>query len=578
MRAWDKLGIQAKILIPTCTGLMLVMGILLGAGYSMVSSEKDSGTALRNAFISNLYNIAVSDRQIQMEKAVNILIGTDEVVAFIEDPAAGESLEMMLDGVMLSISENMGIRRYSLYNMDLDCISQHAESGIPAIAKTLDSAHHEPFLKCAEEFDYRTFYRTVENDGQKELEICMVTVVTDFDDEVIGFVEVATNPAVFAGEILARTGSQNAFQGIGVHSFACTTEPEFFAEIKNNLSENDFEKTVSTGKSGEMFFLADKVPVFTADEAPLGKIWVINDETSKVAAQKKALLVSIIIISLAALGSMLSIVMLLKKSVITPMSLVMSRVSGASNQVSSASGQIAGTGIQLADRSTQQAASIQTTSASLKDLSEGTVQNSSNVKRADCLMNSTLTKVSQGREATNCMIEAMNAIKTSSDETAKIISTINDIAFQTNLLALNAAVEAARAGDSGKGFAVVAEEVRNLAQRSHQAANSTAQMIEEARSQANEGVSVVDEVAQGLIAIEEDTQNCGTLVAEIAQATENQTAVIEQVNEAIADIDRVVQQSAANAEESASTGEELSGQATELNGLVKEMTLIIKGS
>jgi len=192
-------------------------------------------------------------------------------------------------------------------------------------------------------------------------------------------------------------------------------------------------------------------------------------------------------------------------------------------------------------------------------------------------MTATLAKVTKGQDATNGMIKTMNAIKESSDETSKIIGTINEIAFQTNLLALNAAVEAARAGDSGKGFAVVAEEVRNLAQRSHEAANSTTKMIEEARNHANKGVDVVEEVAEDLVAIQQDTQVCGTLVAEIANATERQSQVIRQVNKSVEDIDIVVQQSAANAEESASTGEQLSGQAEELNGLVKEMTVIIQG-
>jgi len=578
MGAWNRLNIQSKILIPVCTGLFLVIAVLLSAGFKMIANEKNSGTVLRDDFINNLYQIAVSDRQIQMEKAVNILIETDEVIAYLENPGSGDNLKMVLDGIMLSIGENMGIRRYSLYNKDLVCVSQHAGQDVPALPGTLKSMHHEPFRKCAEEFDYRTFYRAIQNGNKTELEICMVTVVTDFDDEVVGFVEVATIPEVFAAEIQARTGSQNAFLGTNTRIFSNTTENDFFAAISHNLNDQDFQKPVTTGQSGEMHFLADKVELTAADSTPLGRVWIINDETTKVAAQNRALLISTIIVSLAAFAVLFSIVMLIRKSVIKPMGIVMSRVSGASQQVSAASGQIAGTSVQLADRSTQQAASIQNTSTALHDLSQGTVQNSKNVKRADNLMTDTLSRVAKGRQATNCMIETMNAIKASSDATSEIVGTINDIAFQTNLLALNAAVEAARAGDSGKGFAVVAEEVRNLAQRSHEAANNTSQMIDDARNQANEGVAVVGEVAQDLIAIEEETQSCGSLVAEIASATAKQTMVIDQVNKAIEDIDRVVQQSAANAEESASTGEQLSSQAAELNGLVKEMTLIIKGN
>ncbi len=578
MRAWKKLHIQYKILIPLCSSLFLVAVFLITAGMNMLSSEKESGTVLRKDFISNLFNIAVSDRQVQMEKAINILIDTDEVISYLENPAAGNDLVMVLDGILLSIGENMGIRRYCLYDQTFQCVSQHAEKSAPRLPDFLPAGNREPFEKCAEEFDYRIFYRTVENRGSTELEICMVTVVTDDDDEVIGFVEIATKPEIFAKEILARTGSPNAFLGTNTKGFSGASRPELFQEIADGLAPDDFQNDLTTGQASEMYFLADKVPVTMADGSPLGKFWIINDETTKAKAQHRALLVTIVATSLAIFGVLFGIVLLLRGSVVKPMSQVMSRVSGASKQVSSASGQIAGTGIQLAERSTEQAASLQATSASLNDLSQGTLKNSKNVKRADNLMTATLAKVSKGREATDCMIDTMNAIKSSSDETAKIIKTINEIAFQTNLLALNAAVEAARAGDSGKGFAVVADEVRKLAQRSHDAANSTAQMIEDARTKANDGVAVVGEVSEDLSAIQEDTHCCGALVAEIAEATEKQSLLIAQVNGAMEDIDRVVQQSAANAEESASTGEQLSSQAAELDGLVLEMTTIIQGT
>jgi len=186
--------------------------------------------------------------------------------------------------------------------------------------------------------------------------------------------------------------------------------------------------------------------------------------------------------------------------------------------------------------------------------------------------------VEGGVEAMVRMSQAIDKIKTSAGETAKIIKTIDEIAFQTNLLALNAAVEAARAGEAGKGFAVVAEEVRNLARRSAEAAKTTADLIEGSQKNSDAGVAVAAEVAKSLSGIKESASKVGTLVAEIAAASKEQAQGIDQVNTAVAEMDKVVQSNAANAEESASASEELSSQAQELSSMVNDLTAIVGGA
>lgn len=577
MRMWQKLGIKGKILIPICLGFAMVIGVIAAVGGNMLHSEKTSSAQLRNQYIARLFEIAEGDRRIQMEKAVDILVNTDEVIRFLEEPSAGPQVKMVLEGVMLTIGQNNGIRRYSLYDTNLNCVSQHSEKDVPELPGKLDGGNHGPFLKTAEEYDYRPFYRTIANGDVTELEHCLVTVVTNDDDDVVGFVEVATEPDVLATAIRNRTGGEVAFLGDGTSSFAAPTSVEIYSGIAPKLPSDVHETPQSTGHFQEFAYLADKLSVTMADGTHLGRFWIINDDSANARAQKRALLVGGAVVLVAILGIIGALVFLLGKSIVNPLAEIMKRLSSASGQVSSASSQVAGTSVQLAGRSSEQAASLQEASASLMDLSSQTEKNSQSARNADQLMEDTLIKVSQGMESTHCMIETINAIKASSDETAKIINTINEIAFQTNLLALNAAVEAARAGDYGKGFAVVAEEVRNLALRSQEAATSTAQLLEEAQSQATNGVKVVGSVSEGLASIQEGTQTCGGLVAGIASAAKEQSLVIKQVNQAVAEIDQVVQQSAANAEESASTGEELSGQANELSGLVGELTGIVQG-
>jgi len=250
----------------------------------------------------------------------------------------------------------------------------------------------------------------------------------------------------------------------------------------------------------------------------------------------------------------------------------------AADQVASASSQVAQSSQQMAEGASEQASSLEETSSSLEEMASMAKQNAENARQANTMANEVRQGAEKSRDAMVRMSEAISKIKTSSDETAKILKTIDEIAFQTNLLALNAAVEAARAGEAGKGFAVVAEEVRNLAQRSAEAAKNTSSLIEESHKNADNGVAVSGEVEGVLKQIVEGVQKVTQLMTEVAVASDEQAQGVEQINTAVAQMDKVTQSDAANAEELASASEELSAQARELNDMVGVLVTIVGGS
>ncbi len=249
------------------------------------------------------------------------------------------------------------------------------------------------------------------------------------------------------------------------------------------------------------------------------------------------------------------------------------QVAGTIDQVAAAAAEVGSGSHSVAAGASEQASTLEEIASSLQMMSAITQQGGVNAKEAHQLAGCTQGSAKDGLETMHRMSGAMEKIKNSSDSTAKIIRTIDEIAFQTNLLALNAAVEAARAGDAGKGFAVVAEEVRNLAMRSARAAKDTADLIEESVGNTEGGVSLNKEVLSGLEEITGQTTRVGEVMQEMVVSSEEQQTAIEQITQAVAQLSQVTQQNAASSEESASAAQELSSQTQELRSAIGQFSL-----
>jgi methyl-accepting chemotaxis protein len=250
-----------------------------------------------------------------------------------------------------------------------------------------------------------------------------------------------------------------------------------------------------------------------------------------------------------------------------------SQVAVAAEQVASAANEISGGSHTLAQGASGQASSLEEISSSLREMAAMTKQATGNAKEAKGLTDAARTSADRGVESMRRLSAAIDRIKASSDETAKIVKTIDEIAFQTNLLALNAAVEAARAGDAGRGFAVVAEEVRNLAMRSAEAAKTTSNLIEESVKNAEGGVDINREVLSNLEEINQQVRKVSEVMAEMAAASDQQSEGIDQITTAVEQMNLLTQQTAANSEESASAAEELAGQAEEMKRVLSHYKL-----
>ncbi|MGE0084324.1 MAG: methyl-accepting chemotaxis protein [Desulfococcaceae bacterium] len=379
---------------------------------------------------------------------------------------------------------------------------------------------------------------------------------------------------------------QSVHPGKSAYAFLYDREGNIIAHpdhsaINRNIKDFSFGSAPVNQKQGHFAYKDAKTGGGTLAISPCGESgWTVGvaAPNSEIMAPVRHvrnvnILLSVIVISVAVL-----LILRLVNATVKPLSVIAEGLICAGELVSGASQEITHASQSLSENSSHQAASVEQSSASLEEMAAMTKRNAENAAQADRLMKAAAAVIKKADEAVKQLTVSMTEVSTASEETSRIVKTIDGIAFQTNLLALNAAVEAARAGEAGAGFAVVAAEVRNLAMSSAEAAKNTSVLIESTVNKIRSGAEFVSTVSQAFGEVASSAGKVGELLSEIAQASNEQAEGISQISKSVSVMDKVTQQNAADAQMTHSSAEEMYSQARELNRYVAQLQHLISGT
>jgi methyl-accepting chemotaxis protein len=575
-------GLKAKLMLGGCF-MAIVPVIILGsiAVYNAKSSmEKE--TEQQILMISKSIGDMVDSVMTSESNAISMLAQRDAVIQAVKEINAGSNSQKV------AFLQQELAKLQSIAKGRYDFIFLAGKDGVVftdsvgGAAKGLKAGDREYFKKAMQ--GQSSMDSVVLNKKNNE-PVCSIThPVKDESGQVIGMISGLMKVSFLASKINEIKLGKTGYVYMVGRDGTVIVYPDAKQVLQLNLSKvqgmEGVMRRVLAGETGVMEYAYNGVDKY-AGFAPV-KIngWCVItavpvDEMLQSARMTRNIIFGgVIFFALLATG----LAYLSARSIAGPIQVASQKLNAGSDQIASASTEMASASQGLAEGASEQASAIEETSSSLEEISSMTKRNADNAGTANKLMEETKNVVSRANNSMKSLTGSMEEITQASEDTSKIIKTIDEIAFQTNLLALNAAVEAARAGEAGAGFAVVAEEVRNLAIRAADAAKSTSVLIEGTIKKIKDGSDLVDRTNEDFANVAESAAKVAGLISEIAVASVEQAEGINQVSKAVQEMNRVVQENAANAEESASASEEMNAQAMTMREVVRDLVSVISGS
>jgi methyl-accepting chemotaxis protein len=378
---------------------------------------------------------------------------------------------------------------------------------------------------------------------------------------------------------------ENVTSGDGSYGYILNKEglviahPDKAKVFQLNLSSYPFGKEILQRKNGLIEYEWEKATLFASfkEYAPAGWVIVTAAPKDRILGDVREMKSLFLLIGIAMGALALGVAFFMSFRIARPIRTAIEGLTETADQVASASLQVSSASHSLAEGASKQAAGIEETSSSLSEMASTTKRNAENAHEASGLANGAMDSMKRARGSMLDLINAVTEISKASEDTNKIVKTIDEIAFQTNLLALNAAVEAARAGQAGAGFAVVADEVRNLAMRAAEAAKTTTHLIEGTVKKVQEGSTLVRQTDEFYRDVAVASKKVVELVNAIADSSQEQAQGVDQINKAIAELENIVQNNAGSAEESASAAEEMNTQADTMRDYLQGLADLVGG-
>lgn len=570
-----KLGLKGKFIFPTLVLIVLGMGILTVASYLV------TGDTLRNILSAEIGQLAdMTDDRVgsSIENYKVDVVSWSEQKLFqsaVQDSFVGKAARSAANELLTKLRHSYGQFAYiCVANASGEIIAASDESLIGQL-KVKD---REYFVKSLGGDVFVSDIFPSKKDG--DMPVFAISAPVREKDQITGVLFGILDVHEFVNPLIGRVKvGESGFAYIFAKDGTVIAHPDKSAIMKLKMDNLDFGREMLSKEGGLIYHKVADGERWESFRKNRATGWTIS-----IVAIRNEILGPVQRLGYINLGVMLLVILaaagltwLIAAATVKPIKKLLLGLDEGSNHVANASEQISRASRQLAEGASDQAASIEETSSSLEELSSMTKLNSEHSMSANHMMAETSEVASQANHSMDALTASMREISTASRETSKIIRTIDEIAFQTNLLALNAAVEAARAGEAGAGFAVVADEVRNLAMRAAEAAKNTAGLIESTVGKINGGEEIVGRTSTEFSRVTERMDKMGDLIGEIAHASGEQAQGIEQINRAVAAVDKVVQQNAATAEESASASQEMHAQAERMKGYVKDLVAIMEG-